>query len=219
MPDPKKETKRERREVARQRRMEEIRRRERKARMRKMLVYSVVALAIVGLVGGILAARAGSNRNKKLLEEAAKKGGCLAVESFPNEVTNPSNSHKPPYKYKTNPPTSGNHNPSPANTGILGPVPDENLVHNLEHGHVIFWYKSELEASLITALQNLVKKDPTHYIMEPRENMDVPLAFSAWTKSQKCPSPRAASIATAEVFANKYKGKGPEDLPGQPVGV
>jgi hypothetical protein len=216
MADPKKETKRERREVARQRRMEELRRRERKARTRKMATYAVVVLAVVGLVGGILAARGASNRNKERLRKAAAAGGCEPVQTLASE----GQSHQPPYTYKSNPPTSGNHNPSPSNTGILGPVPDENLVHNLEHGQVIFWYKPDLDPALITGLQNVVKKDATRRIMEPRQNMDVPLAFTAWGKMQKCPSPKTATLATAEVFANTYQGKGPEgDRPGTPTGV
>jgi hypothetical protein len=216
MADPKKETKRERREVARQRRIEELRRRERKARTRKMLIYVVVALAIVGLVGGIVAARQASNRNAERLRKAAAAGGCEPVKTHASEGAE----HKQPYQYKTNPPTSGNHANATAPTGILGPVPDENLVHNMEHGHVIFWYKPELDPTLITGLQNVVKKDPTRFIMEPRTNMDAPLVFTAWTKSQTCPSPKTETLATAEVFANTHKGKGPEgDAPGTPTGV
>ena len=216
MADQKKETKRERREVARQRRMEELRRRERKARMRKTIIYVVVSLAIAGLVGGIFAARTASNRNKAKLAAAAKAGGCEPVRSLASE----GQTHNPPYTYKSNPPTSGNHAGSTAPTGILGPVPDENLVHNMEHGHVIFWYKPDLDPALITGLQNLVKKDATRRILEPRSNMDAPLYFTAWQKSQKCPSPKTETLAAAEVFANTYTGKGPEgDRPGTPTGV
>ena len=40
--------------------------------------------------------------------------------------------------YSTTPPTSGEHWPSPASCGIYDePVPDERVVHNMEHGHVI----------------------------------------------------------------------------------
>ena len=45
---------------------------------------------------------------------------------------------------KTNPPTSGNHNPTPAEDGIYakGNSPaKENFVHSLEHGRIEFQYK------------------------------------------------------------------------------
>jgi Protein of unknown function (DUF3105) len=218
MADPKKETKRERREVAKQRRLEEIRRRQRKARSRKILAFSLGGLAVAGLVVGIIAAQAASNRNKVSLANVARAGGCEAIKTFPDE----GNSHQPPYSYKTNPPTSGNHDPQTANTGILPSSPgDQHLVHNMEHGHVVIWYHTDLDPSLVTALQNVVKIDPTRTIMVPRDNMDVPLAFTAWTKMQRCPSPTTSKTPeVAKRFVATFKGKGPEgDKPQVPVGV
>jgi uncharacterized protein DUF3105 len=220
MADPKKETKRERREVAKQRRLEEIRRRQRKAQMRKTLMIAVIAVAVLGAVGGIIAAKAASNRNKALLAKIAKSGGCDAIKTFSNEGASHIN---PPatVKYKTNPPTSGNHYPSPANTGILSPAPqDEQLVHNMEHGHVIFWYKPDLDPAIITALQNIVKKSSTRLILVPRSQMDAPLVFTSWQHMQSCPSPTSTTPLVAQKFADDRKGKGPEgDRPGQPTGV
>jgi len=217
MADPKKETKRERREVAKQRRLEEIRRRQRKARMRKLITIAVVSVAIVGLVGGIFAARASSNRKKEALRKAAAAGGCEPIKKLASEGRD----HTPPYHYKTNPPTSGNHNPSTAPTGILSPAPpDENLVHNMEHGHVIFWYKPDLDPKIITGLQEIVRKDARRIILVPRAEMEAPLVFTAWARSQSCPSPKTETIATAQQFADSFKGKGPEgDRPGTPQGV
>lgn len=222
MADPKKETKRERREVAKQRRLEEIRRRQRKARVRRFLTIGLVALAVLGLVGGIVGAKVASNNNKKKLALLAKEGGCEAMKTLSNEG---SNHVTPPatVKYKTNPPTSGNHYPSTANTGILSPAPaDENLVHNMEHGHVIFWYKPDLDASIITALQDIVKKDPRRLILVPRSQMDAPLVFTSWQHSQSCPSPTSRTPEVAQKFADERKAKGPEgtgDAPGVPAGV
>ena len=48
-------------------------------------------------------------------------------------------------KYNTNPPTSGRHYQIPAEDGIYGDPPqDEELVHGMEHGRVIFWVKPSL---------------------------------------------------------------------------
>ena len=220
MADPKKETKRERREEAKQRRLEEIRRRQRKARLRKLITVSVVSLAVVGLVGGIIFAKASSNRNKANLAKIAKEGGCEPIETLSSEGS----THVDPpatVKYKTNPPTSGNHYPSTANTGILSPAPqDEYLVHDMEHGHVIFWYKPDLDPTIITSLQNIVKDDSKRLILVPRSQMDTPLVFTSWQHLQKCPSPTSSTPAVAQKFADERKGKGPEgDRPGVPTGV
>src|SRR6266568_1958299 len=85
MADNKKDTKRLRREEAKQRRLEEIRRRQRKARTRKYTAIGLIALALVGLVVGIVMAQASSNRKKADLAAAAKTGGCSAVKTFPSE--------------------------------------------------------------------------------------------------------------------------------------
>jgi len=220
MADNKKDTKRLRREEAKQRRLEEIRRRQRKAQVRKYTAIGLVALALVGLVVGILAAQAASNRKKADLAAAAKSGGCTAVKTFPNEG---STHIDPPAKvdYKTDPPTSGNHYANTANTGFPSPTPpDENLVHNMEHGHVIIWYRPDLNTSIITALQGVVRKDPTRTILVVRENMDTKLAFTAWQHLQSCPSSSRLTPLVAQKFADLYKGKGPAgDRPQQPQGI
>jgi hypothetical protein len=222
MADPKKETKRERREVAKQRRLEEIRRRQRKAQVRKTAMIAVIALALVAAVGGIIVAKAAANRNKANLAKIAKSGGCEAIKTFSNEGAN----HVTPpatVKYKTNPPTSGDHYGNTANTGILSPAPpDENLVHNMEHGHVIFWYNPDLDPTIITALQNIVKKDPSRLILVPRSQMDAKLVFTSWQHMQTCPNPTSATSLVAQKFADERKAKGPEgtgDAPGVPTGV
>jgi len=222
MASDKKETKRERREVAKQRRLEEIRRRQRKAKMRRWTTIGLIAVVVVGGVLGILAAHAASNRKKANLQKIAAAGGCEEIKTFSSEgathVTPPAR-----VNYKTNPPTSGNHYGQPANTGILSPAPqDEQLVHNMEHGHVIFWYKPDLDPSIITALQDIVKKDPRRLILVPRSNMDPPLALTSWQHMQTCPSPTSATPAVAQQFADTLKAHGPEgagDAPGIPSGV
>jgi hypothetical protein len=43
--------------------------------------------------------------------------------------------------YRSNPPHSGNHNQAPADDGAYAdPIDDENLVHALEHGRVVYWF-------------------------------------------------------------------------------
>lgn len=62
-------------------------------------------------------------------------------------------------QYTTNPPTSGDHDASPATWGIYDSRPpvDERLVHNLEHGGVIFSYDpAKVDQETIEKLKLLV---------------------------------------------------------------
>lgn len=82
--------------------------------------------------------------------------------------------------YNSNPPTSGNHWPSPADWGIyLSPLPDEQLVHNLEHGGIWISYK-DLDNDAITKLGTLAKKYPQAVIITPRAQNESKIALASW---------------------------------------
>lgn len=217
MADGRKVTKRERREEAKQRRMEELRRRQRKARMRRMYTIGIAVLVIGGIVAAVLLSRQSASRNRAELAAVARAGGCEAIETKPSE----GQTHSPPYSYRTDPPTSGNHSPSTAFTGVLTQAPkDENLVHNMEHGHVIVWYQPDLDPAILTGLTDLVNDNRTRLILVQRPTMPFKVAFTAWTKLQGCNSPNANTVRAAQAFADEFKGKGPEgDREGTPQGA
>jgi hypothetical protein len=93
--------------------------------------------------------------------------------------------------YDTNPPSGGDHNPTPLEAGrfYTEPPPLGQAVHLLEHGAVIGWTNG-LSAEDQKAVQdafNDVYKDG-YYQVAAVENpeMDVPFALSAWGALQKC---------------------------------
>jgi len=56
--------------------------------------------------------------------------------------------------YNSVPPTSGDHWPTPAQCGFYEEaLPDERVVHNMEHGHIVISYNLPLESD-ISALRN-----------------------------------------------------------------
>src|SRR5207302_9676362 len=119
------------------------------------------------------------------------------VESFNEE----GHEHVPrpqTVQYQTNPPTSGNHwsdSQSPTTTGIhTSPVPNEELVHNLEHGHIEIQYKTTLDASILDQLMNLVKQDPTYYLLAPSTTIPDTVDLAAWTHLQRCKTPNAKTV-------------------------
>ncbi len=93
--------------------------------------------------------------------------------------------------YTESPATSGPHwfapitfavVPSPARWGVYElSLPDEVLVHNIEHGGVGIHYNCPAGcADLIATLENLVPPNRTQFIMSPYLNMDTKIAITAW---------------------------------------
>jgi hypothetical protein len=101
--------------------------------------------------------------------------------------------------YPTNPPTGGDHNPTPLTAGKFYSDPPRlgEAVHLLEHGAVIGW-TNDLSAADQKAVEdefNDVFSDG-YYQLAVVENpdLDVPFALSAWGAMQKCAAVDASVI-------------------------
>jgi hypothetical protein len=131
--------------------------------------------------------------------------------------------------YKTNPPTSGNHNPIPASDGIYDPggTPQiEKLVHPLEHGRIEYQYHAGTSPAVIAQLTSLMKEQvpnqpggtqPGGYLQLLFQNptgMPSAVAATAWTHSITCPTFKgAATLDALRAFRAAYINKGPEFIP------
>lgn len=83
--------------------------------------------------------------------------------------------------YNSNPPTGGWHYPTPAKTGIYDvELPDEQIIHNLEHSHIWFAYKPDLPTNQIEQLIKIAKDFGSRIIITPRLANDSPIAIVAW---------------------------------------
>ena len=215
------QTKRERKEEARQRRLEELKRRQRKARMRKVWTVVVIAAAVGGLIAIIAVAKSGSNKKTADLNAVAATGGCEPLESFSEE----GHDHVEPgtiVQYKTTPPTSGNHygKGAPAATGIhTEPVQNEVEVHNLEHGHIVVQYQPTLDPDRLKELEDFTRSDAQWILLAPNPNIPDPIDFTAWTHLMRCKSPNTKTVDVAKAFKAELKDKGREHIPGSPIGV
>ncbi len=176
--------------------------RQRRQKLRTNLVWGgigVVILAIVGLVvwQGVRPA---------------------AGESIPIMVSDP---HIPvdsdPGQYNSDPPTSGPHYAEEARAGFFDDnnyqFPAGYLVHNLEHGYVIFWYNCDLmDESGCTNLKEQIKTTMddlggTKLIAYPWNSLDVPLVMTSWGRLQRF---ETFDAEQAKAFYRANLNKAPE---------
>jgi hypothetical protein len=152
------------------------------------------------------------------LTAAAKAGDCT-VKTYPIEgrehVTGK-------VDYKTNPPTSGNHNINPAADGVYDPgntPAPENFVHTLEHGRVEFQYKPgspQKTIDTLTAIFNEPLEGTPGYhalVFENNTGMTAPVAAAAWGHLITCNDLSDGAIDALRAFRAAYTDKGPELIP------
>ncbi len=112
--------------------------------------------------------------------------------------------------YNSNPPTSGWHFPQPAEWGIYAEeIPDEVLIHNLEHGGIWISYRPDVPEETIAQLKDLWRRK---VIIAPRAANDTDIALSAWNHLEKF-NLGELSTDRVEKFIRAYINKGPEFVP------
>jgi len=234
-----------RQEEKEQRRKERIEREEaeRKASARrKRLQYVFGGLLAVAAVGGIVAVlalgvvggddgEAGSpsgpsdaassvelpEQKTGDLKAAAKAAGCT-VENPEIEGSTHEDKDFKASDYKTNPPTSGNHNPTWYEDGIYnaGDTPKLGmLVHTLEHGRIDVQYKEGTSPDDVAKLEAFLgETDGYHMLLfQNTTGMDAAVAATAWGHSLTCPKLDDTTWDALRTFRTTYVDKGPESVP------
>jgi hypothetical protein len=117
--------------------------------------------------------------------------------------------------YKTAPPTSGPHNPVPAHDGAYLASPgNTHLVHALEHGRVIYWYKASTPPTIRGDLKALYDEDKALVVLTPdTKPFPYQVAATAWGKLIGCPAYNAKVPDAFRAFRDAYRLKGPEYYP------
>lgn len=114
--------------------------------------------------------------------------------------------------YNSDPPTSGWHYDTPLAAGFHAqPVADEQVVHNLEHGHVVISYDCrKLADCAVTQAQirQVVERNRNWKVTAvPRQNADAAIALTAWGWLDKLD---AFDDARITAFINAWRDRGPE---------
>jgi hypothetical protein len=177
----------------------------------------IAAVAIVALAGGGDSKGDATVKTSKLAADA-KAAGCT-FSQFKSEGRNHTAGK---VAYKTNPPTSGNHNPTPAQDGFYragNSPPKENFVHTLEHGRIEFQYKPGTPAADVAKLRKLAEEPLNgtagYHVMlfENDTKMPAQFAATAWTKSITCPTLTTPALGAMREFRTSFTDKGPELIP------
>jgi hypothetical protein len=117
-------------------------------------------------------------------------------------------------EYKTNPPTSGNHDPQPAADGVYSTAPTEktikNFVHTLEHGRIEIQYDPALPKRRIDQLGGLFNDDPYHMVLFPNRRMPYQVAATAWGHLLGCKKINDKVFDAIRAFRDRYRDQGPE---------
>jgi hypothetical protein len=117
--------------------------------------------------------------------------------------------------YPDPPPSSGDHDPCWATWGVhTEPVPDENWVHNLEHGGVVYLYNCPDGCpDEQAALEGLVTDLGQFAVVTPYDTM--PTRYAAiswgWRYLTDC-----FDIGAFQTFYEARKDQGPESNPTDP---
>ena len=151
---------------------------------------------------------------------AAKAAGCELESSRPKSRDH-TGSLDEKVDYDTNPPTSGSHYAVPAEDNIYNEQPQsEELVHTLEHGRVIVWFKRTLPGDVRGKLRTWYEEDPFHVVLTPNEtNMTYAVAATAWNDDPQpfgtgrlvgCPEFNDDVIDVLRAFKDEHRDRGPE---------
>jgi len=133
--------------------------------------------------------------------------------------------------YNSNPPTSGNHYEDWTRPVVSDTVKDDrNILHSMEHGYIIMWYKCPGVGPSITDQPTeattsasgsegdckqrkdqlstiFTDKGEKKLIIAPRADLDTNFAVSAWTRLDKFNDFEQKRI---EQFISAYRNQGPE---------
>jgi Protein of unknown function (DUF3105) len=212
-------------------------RRQRRLQMVGGVILVVAVIAVIGIViagsggdddsdtagtSGELASvqipEPGTNAEAGNLEAAARAADCELTS--PREEGNEHTTET--VEYESNPPTSGNHNPTPAEDGVYdaGNEPaKENYVHTLEHGRILIQYKPGTPQRVVDQLETLFGEEVNGVegyktlLFQNNTNMEPQVAVTAWTQMLACPSMNDEAFDAIRAFRARYVDKGPEFVP------
>ena len=160
---------------------QQMRENQRNQKIKTNLVYGGLGLIVLAIIGFIVwqGIRPAAGESFDVMAESREH---IPLDSDPG-------------KYNSDPPTSGPHYGEELDAGFYETnsyqFPAGYLVHNLEHGYVIFWYNcglldeagcAELKSKIRAVMDEL---GGVKMIAYPWPSIDVPLVMTSWGQLQR----------------------------------
>jgi hypothetical protein len=168
-----------------------------------LIIGGVIGLLVVMVIAGML----------------LSGGGSAAAQQFPDLGGNlhlGAETDPLPVPYNSNPPTSGYHlGGGIAPWGVhTQPISDKLVVHNLEHGGVVMYYRQDADKATVdqmTSLARDIQQQTPCIVLMPRpvDQLDAPIAVTAWTWMLKLQSFDNNAIRS---FIRSHINQGPEKV-------
>ncbi|MBM7515202.1 DUF3105 domain-containing protein [Nocardioides nitrophenolicus] len=154
--------------------------------------------------------------------ETVDTDGLAAVEEY-DGLTNQHLAPGVEHDYPQSPPAGGDHAPYWLECGVYDePVPEVNVVHDLEHGTVWLTYRrDDVDAA---GVRRLADQLPDNGILSPYDDQEAPVVITVWGRQLALTGPDDPRIAqfvaefgagdtAPEPFASCHGGVDPADLP------
>jgi len=169
------------------------------------VIGGIALLTILIMVGGVWLSDQKGTENiekltKPLMGEKIADMGAIHVDRGEEHLA-----------YNSNPPTSGPHWAGVAGPGIKYEiVPDELVLHSMEHGAAVVWYRDDLSQEDIDRVKTAFNNSSGKKIMLARQNLDVPVALTSWGYLLKLDSIDEEKI---QEFIETNNDRAPEKAP------
>jgi hypothetical protein len=235
---------REQKEALRREREERERKAREEQQRKRMVGFGAAGLLVVAAIVALVVVAAGGNgggggadeqaaevlpgggsvpeQQEFDLPAAARAAGCeLRSRRAPDRTH--TTTLETVINYEMNPPTSGRHYQLPAQDGAYGEAPqDEELVHTLEHGRVVVWFKPSLSEDQRADLKAFFDEDDYQVVLVPRSDMPYQVAASAWNRDPEpngtgrlllCDRMTPEMFDALRTFRDEHRSNGPEPVP------
>lgn len=176
------------------------------SRSRTLVIAAGIVVVVAVIVIAVLAIRSSQ------LPDVDTSAVADNSVTFPiqGQTHIPEGSPRP--NYNSNPPTSGDHYVYALRAGVYDQTPpDENLVHNLEHGHIWLSYRDADDTEAISALTAIQSQFPNWVVVTYRPENDSRIAAAAWGRLLSLDAPDEDQILA---FIMRYRNQAPESIPG-----
>ena len=185
----------------------EAARRRKATRTRALIAGGLIAVLTLLTVTIINSRRS----NDRIVSQLEASGACEYDSRTDSDAGAGRNHISGNLAYKVDPPSGGDHNPTPAAPGTFTTAnapPDAQVVHSLEHGYVAIWYGPNLDAAGLETLRTVTSEYSRDVLLLPRASLgDSQVAATAWHRRLLCERPDAEAL---ERFITAYRNKGPE---------